>query len=106
MHGSKLMLFSCRKYFILDRPSRKLPSALSKNYVSIVICFFINNLYLFCIKQANKICTLLSSHLLALTGFEINEKIQLHFAITYENLVALSQILVAKSPRCIVLSAV
>ena len=23
------MLFSCRKYFILDRPSRKLPSALS-----------------------------------------------------------------------------
>ena len=36
------MLFSCRKYFIIDRPSRKLPSALSKNYVSIVICFCIN----------------------------------------------------------------
>ena len=29
IHGSRLMLFSCRKYFILDRPSRKLPSALS-----------------------------------------------------------------------------
>ena len=31
------MLFSCRKYFILDRPSRKLPSALFKYCVSIVI---------------------------------------------------------------------
>ena len=39
-------------------------------------------------------------------GLEINEKIQSHFAIRYENLVAISQILVAKSPRCIVLSAV
>ena len=40
------------------------------------------------------------------TGLEINEKIQSHFAIRYENLVAISQILVAKSLRCIVLSAV
>ena len=40
------------------------------------------------------------------SGLEINEKIQSHFAIRYENLVAISQILVAKSPRCIVLSAV
>ena len=40
------------------------------------------------------------------TGLEINEKIQSHFAIRYENLVAISQILVAKSPRCFVLSAV
>ena len=39
-------------------------------------------------------------------GLEINKKIQSHFAIRYENLVAISQILVAKLPRCIVLSAV
>ena len=58
------MLFSCRKYVILERPSWKLPSALSKNCVSIFIYFCIN--ICFCIKQANKICTLLSSHLLAL----------------------------------------
>ena len=55
IHGSKLMLFSCRKYFILDRPSRKLPSALPKNCVSIVIYLCIN--ICFCIKPANKICT-------------------------------------------------
>ena len=63
------MLFSCRKYVILDRPSWRLPSALSKNCVSIVIYFCINNC--FCIKQANKICTLLSSHLLALIVFSV-----------------------------------
>ena len=33
----------------------------------------------------------------AVAGLEINEKIQSHFAIRYENLVAISQILVAKS---------
>ena len=63
------MLFSCRKYVILDRPSWRLPSALSKNCVSIVIYFCIN--ICFCIKQANKICTLLSSHLLALIVFSV-----------------------------------
>ena len=64
------MLFSCRiKYVILDRPSWKLPSALSKNCVSILIYFCIN--ICFCIKQANKICTLLSSHLLALIVFSV-----------------------------------
>ena len=57
------MLFSCRKYVILERSSWKLPSALSKNFVSIFIYF--------CIKQANKICTLLSSHLLALIVFSV-----------------------------------
>ena len=40
------------------------------------------------------------------TGLEINQKMQSHFAIRYENLGAISQILVAKLPRCIVLSAV
>ena len=49
------MLFSCRKYVILERPSWKLPSALSKNCVSIYFCINI----CFCIKQANKIFTLL-----------------------------------------------
>ena len=49
------MLFSCCKYVILERPSWKLPSALSKNCVSIFIYFCIN--ICFCIKQANKICT-------------------------------------------------
>ena len=39
-------------------------------------------------------------------GLEINEKIQSNFATRYENLVAISQILVSKLPRCIVLSAV
>ena len=43
---------------------------------------------------------------LAGTGLETNEKIQSQFVTRYENLVAISQILVAKSPRCIVLSAV
>ena len=51
------MLFSCRKYVILERSSWKLPSALSKNCVSLFIYFCIN--ICFCIKQANKICTLL-----------------------------------------------
>ena len=63
------MLFSCRKYVILERPSWKLPSALSKNCVSIFINFCIN--ICFCIKQANKICTLLSSHLLPLIVFSV-----------------------------------
>ena len=63
------MLFSCRKYVILERPSWKLPSALSENCVSIFIYFCIN--ICFCIKQANKICTLLSSHLLALIVFSV-----------------------------------
>ena len=36
------MLFSCRKYVILERPSWKLPSALSENCVSIFIYFCIN----------------------------------------------------------------
>ena len=63
------MLFLCRKYVILKRPSWKLPSALSKNCVSIFIYFCIN--ICFCIKQANKICTLLSSHLLALIVFSV-----------------------------------
>ena len=63
------MLFSCRKYVILERSSWKLPSALSKNCVSIFIYFCIN--ICFCIKQANKICTLLSSHLLALIVFSV-----------------------------------
>ena len=49
---------------------------------------------------------LLVRYCFATTGLEINEKIQSHFAIRSENLVAISQILVAKSPRCIVLSAV
>ena len=53
------MLFSCRKYVILERSSWKLRSALSKNCVSIFIYFCIN--ICFCIKQANKICTLLNS---------------------------------------------
>ena len=44
-------------------------SALSKNCVSIFIYFCIN--ICFCIKQANKICTLLSSHLLALIVFSV-----------------------------------
>ena len=61
------MLFSCRKYFILDRLSRKLPSALSKNCVSIYFCINI----CFCIKQAKKIGTLLSSRLLALIVFSV-----------------------------------
>ena len=64
------MLFSCRKYFILERQSRKLPSALSNNCVSIN-SYLLFYQYLFCIKQANKICTLLSSHLLALIVFSI-----------------------------------
>ena len=63
------MLFSCRKYVILERPSWKLPSALSKNCVSIFIYFCIN--ICFCIKQANKICTLLSLHLVALIVFSV-----------------------------------
>ena len=63
------MLFSCRKYVILERSSWKLPSALSKNCVSIFIYFCIN--ICFCIKQTNKICTLLSSHLLALIVFSV-----------------------------------
>ena len=63
------MLFSCRKYVILERSSWKLPSALSKNCVSIFIYFCIN--ICFCIRQANKICTLLSSHLLALIVFSV-----------------------------------
>ena len=63
------MLFSCPKYVILERPSCKLPSALSKNCVSIFIYFCINTC--FCIKQASKICTLLSSHLLALIAFSV-----------------------------------
>ena len=63
------MLFSCRKYVILERSSWKRPSALSKNCVSIFIYFCIN--IFFCIKQANKICTLLSSHLLALIVFSV-----------------------------------
>ena len=63
------MLFSCRKYVILERSSWKLPSALSKNCVSIFIYFCIN--ICFCIKQADKICTLLSSHLLALIVFSV-----------------------------------
>ena len=63
------MLFSCRKYVILEQSSWKLPSALSKNCVSIFIYFCIN--ICFCIKQANKICTLLSSHLLALIVFSV-----------------------------------
>ena len=63
------MLFSCRKYVILERPSWKLPSALSKNCVSIFIYFCIN--ICFCVKQANKICTLLSSHSLALIVFSV-----------------------------------
>ena len=54
---------------ILERSSWKLPSALSKNCVSIFIYFCIN--ICFCIKQANKICTLLSSHLLALIVFSV-----------------------------------
>ena len=54
-------------YVILERPSWKLPSALSKNCVSIYLCINI----CFCIKQANKICTLLSSHLLALIVFSV-----------------------------------
>ena len=65
------MLFSCCKYVILERPSWKLPSALSENCVSIFIYFCINNC--FCIKQANKICTLLNSHLLALIVFSGTE---------------------------------
>ena len=40
-----------------------------------------------------------------MTGLEINKKIQSQLATRYENLVAILQILVAKSPRCIVLSA-
>ena len=63
------MLFSGRKYVILERPSWKLPSALSENCVSIFIYFCIN--ICFCTKQANKICTLLSSHLLALIVFSV-----------------------------------
>ena len=63
------MLFSCRKYVILERSSWKLPSAISKNCVSIFIYFCIN--ISFCIKQANKICTLLSWHLLALIVFSV-----------------------------------
>ena len=51
------------------RPSWRLPSALSKICVSIVIYFCIN--ICFCIKQVNKICTLLSSHLLALIVFSV-----------------------------------
>ena len=50
------MLLSCRKYVILERPSWKLPSAFSKNCVSIFIYFCIN--ICFCIKQANKAGTL------------------------------------------------
>ena len=63
------MLFSCCKYVILERPSWKLPSALSKNCVSIFIYFCIN--ICFCIKQANKICTLLNLHLLTLIVFSV-----------------------------------
>ena len=46
------MLFSCCKYVILERRSWKLPSALSKNCVSIFIYFCIN--ICFCIKQVKK----------------------------------------------------
>ena len=53
-----VFLFLMAKYFILDRHFLKLPSALLKNCVSTFIYF--------CIKQANKICTLLSSHFRAL----------------------------------------
>ena len=63
------MLFSCRKYVILERPSWKLPSAPSENCVSIFIYFCIN--ICFCTKQANKTCTLISSHLLALIVFSV-----------------------------------
>ena len=63
------MLFSCRKYVILERSSWKLPSALSKNCVSVFIYFCIN--ICFWIKQANKMCTLLSSNLLALIVFSV-----------------------------------
>ena len=35
----------------------------------------------------------------------MNKKIQSQLATRYENLVAISQILVSKSPRCVVLSA-
>ena len=63
------MLFSCRRYVILERSSWKLPSALSKNCLSIFIYFCIN--ICFCINKANKICTLLSSHLLALIVFSV-----------------------------------
>ena len=63
------MLFSCRKYVVLERSSWKLPSALSKNCVSVFIYFCIN--ICFWIKQANKMCTLLSSHLLALIVFSV-----------------------------------
>ena len=63
------MLFSCRKYVILERPSWKLPSALSENCALIFIYFCFN--ICFCMKQANKICTLLSSHLLALIVFSV-----------------------------------
>ena len=38
-------------------------------------------------------------------GSKLTKKIQSQLATRYENLVAISQILVAKSPRCIVLSA-
>ena len=39
-------------------------------------------------------------------GLEISEKIQSQFATRYENLVAISQILVEKLPHCIVSSAI
>ena len=51
---STLLLMA--NYFILHRPSWKLLLLFLKTGYQ----------YLFCIKQANKICTLLSSHLLAL----------------------------------------
>ena len=50
-----------------DKNKKKLPSALSKNCVSIYFCINI----CFCIKQGNKICALLSSHLLALIVFSV-----------------------------------
>ena len=54
--------------FSSDRPGNFL-CALSKNCVSIFIYFCIN--IGFCIKQGNKICTLLNSHWLALIVFSV-----------------------------------
>ena len=61
------MLFSCRKFccylqniLLSIDTSRKFPSALPENCVSIFIYFA--SIFFFCIKQANKICILLSLH--------------------------------------------
>ena len=54
--------------FSSERPGNFL-CTLSKNCVSIFIYFCIN--VCFCIKQTNKICTLLSSHLLAVIVFSV-----------------------------------